>query len=256
MPSQITNPLARFRAQCGFTKERAAIAGRTRFHTIDNIERGKAPLTDAIAKALEASTGCSAKSLLRDDDPLQTVNGDVFSEGSLDAWTTREISDAECSRAAETIALRARLLIEAASAHSPALFRSAWVELGYKLEEARQNLELRFPQLEAAARANATIETLDLTRAELDKEFEKNALYISQRHLLEPRKKIQVRVESFQTWKDSGEELIARRMELINSIRTDVKIWRIQRRDGTTFDIRRPKIQAVGNFDLSQPHKG
>lgn len=248
-----SNTMARFRSTLGMSRAEAAREIGIPAYTIDNIERVKSPLSKEIAKAIEASTGCSARSLLRDDKPLQTVDGRHFSKATMHEWRTKEVAADTSEAVAAAMALRARLIVSAAAAHSSGLYHRAFVEVRTALEEIRAKLDISASQLRAVARTDAQGEQLELTRAEIDKTLLKSPTYSQQRNLLDPKKKISVWIDRFPTWEPKMEALLCDKVDLLESVSSTMEVWRIQKKDGTWFEVPHSNVRARGNFDTPQP---
>lgn len=143
--------MARFQEQSELSREQTAIAGRTRTYTVDKIQRGRASLTPAIAKALEASTGCSSKSLLNDEDPIRTIRGGVLTPTWVGEWMHKPLSEEEILGMEEKASDQIRLLIRAAAAKSPGAMRGASVDMRNAMNDALKNWEIKGWHLEGAA---------------------------------------------------------------------------------------------------------
>lgn len=245
--------MARLRSTLGMSRAEAAREIGIPAYTIDNIERGKSPLSKDIAKTIEAATGCSARSLLRDDKPLQTVDGRHFSKTTMQQWRTQEISAFTSEAVAASMALRASLIMRSAAAHSPGLYQRAFVELRTCLEDIREKLNISTSQIHSVARSGANTKTIQLTRAEIDKKLSKWSIYSTQRNLLDPKKKITVWIDSFPTWEPKEEAFISDKFAPLASVSSTGEVWRIQKKDGGWLEVSGIISRACGDFDTTEP---
>jgi len=236
--SERTGTLTRFRECLIMSKAAAARETGIAAHIFDNIERGRTPLSRETANMLEASTGCSATSLLAGDDPLLAVNGDEFSQRTFSFWRNDPVHESAVQRTTTHILMRARLLLVAAADHSPALYRATLLHTKNAMESVREQSGISFAQLRAAARKSAVSEDHEYTLKQLDEKLRIYPEFQAERKNLDSAKKIKVRIDRFLTWDDKVEWMIDEgKMDPMREPSTTLEIWRIEKKDQKWFEV-------------------
>ncbi|MCX6972583.1 MAG: hypothetical protein NTV93_20870 [Verrucomicrobia bacterium] len=251
MPITTKNTLARFRAIADMTRDEAARAAGIPSHTIENIERDRAPLTLPIAKSLEATTGCSAKSLLRGDKQLETLRGAVFSQATMTEWKTQEVDEMSAKRTAEVMAGRTAVLLKVAADRSPGDYRRVLLRVAAALEQIRSETGISFSEIGAVARRNSRSEDKEFSRKELDAILGSSTIYKAERRFLAPKNKLKVRIDRYESWGEKGEAIVTKHLDSISSLDCWEEIWRIPKLDQSCFEVRRMKSTTRGLFDTS-----
>lgn len=81
-----THPLARLRKACGWTREDAARVAGISAASVQNIELGRAPISEDAALRIEAATGCMASSFMRDGGSPLGTNGAPYEERTFQSY--------------------------------------------------------------------------------------------------------------------------------------------------------------------------
>lgn len=195
---------------------------------------------------IEASTGCCANSLLNDDNPLRTLDGEKFSKQTLAAWRGRGLHEAQVTRTEADVVMRTKLLLRSAGEHSPGLYRSTLLQIKNALDDARENAGISFGQIRAVARRNAVSEDGEFTLEELDEKLAAYPAYQAERKSLDAKKKIKARVDRFPTW-DGDAEFLQDGKDLLGVLTTTVEIWRIEKVDHQWFEVMRSVASWAGS---------
>ena len=263
------SPLQRLRSLTGWTREVCARHCRTSVASIQNYERGFAPLPLELALALETACGVSAAHLHRqqeiwlrsggkDSGEKPMSMGDFeYMEDSFEKYRNKVITEDDRSRTTLDIHTRSRLLLGALAA-KPHLFRIAYRKLVQTLDDLRRSTGISEAELVDFASQGAEVEELVWTIGELaaDEEISQAPRWISGNFTEKfgILKEVKIRKETFPFWPDGMRfhlntgETMAPDFEL-----TKRTVWRITMPDGTLLVIPVDNFQASGLLTNTKP---
>ena len=263
------SPLQRLRSLTGWTREVCARHCRTSVASIQNYERGFAPLPLELALALETACGVSAAHLHRqqeiwlrsggkDSGEKPMSMGDFeYMEDSFEKYRNKVITEDDRSRTTVDIHTRSRLLLGALAA-KPHLFRIAYRKLVQTLDDLRRSTGISEAELVDFASQGAEVEELVWTIGELaaDEEISQAPRWISGNFTEKfgILKEVKIRKETFPFWPDGMRfhlntgETMAPDFEL-----TKRTVWRITMPDGTLLVIPVDNFQASGLLTNTKP---
>ena len=263
------SPLQRLRSLTGWTREVCARHCGTSVASIQNYERGFAPLPLELALALETACGVSAAHLHRqhalwlnsggkDSGEKPMSMGDFeYMEDSFEKYRNKVITEDDRSRTTLDIHTRSRLLL-GALASKPHLFRIAYRKLVQTLDDLRRSTGISEAELVDFASQGAEVEELVWTIGELaaDEEISQAPRWISGNFTEKfgILKEVKIRKETFPFWPDgmrfhlSTGETMAPDFEL-----TKRTVWRITMPDGTLLVIPVDNFQASGLLTNTKP---
>lgn len=209
-----THPLQTFRDTIGMTREECARQADLTAATVQNIERGKAPLQLVAAELLEAATGVNAESLLEAHQKwvegkltgrarLLDITGLDFTKDRYEAYQRNPITDERRDKAITDIQTRVDLLLGALATQSHK-FRGSYRRLIRFLNKERIRSMVNELAMTERGRTRMEVESRTMTVAELAKQPDlttgaqwKNS-GIMQNY--GPRTKVQVSIEKFPYW--------------------------------------------------------
>ena len=263
------SPLQRLRSLTGWTREVCARHCGTSVASIQNYERGFAPLPLELALALETACGVSAAHLHRqqeiwlrsggkDSGEKPMSMGDFEYKGdSFEKYCNKVITEDDRGRTTLDIHTRSRLLLGALAA-KPHLFRIAYRKLVQTLDDLRRSTGISEAELVDFASQGAEVEELVWTIGELaaDEEISQAPRWISGNFTEKfgILKEVKIRKETFPFWPDgmrfhlSTGETMAPDFEL-----TKRTVWRITMPDGTLLVIPVDNFQASGLLTNTKP---
>jgi len=208
------HPLLTLRTIVGLTREACGNIADITASTVQNIELGKAPLQQAAAELLEASTGVNAEALMDAHDKwtrgelkkrahLIDITGREFTPERYAAYQRNPIFDERRDKAIEDIKTRVDLLLGALSNRSHK-FRGSYRRLIRFLNKERLRSEVNESDMVERGRLRMDVETRTMTVAQLAKEemltrgpqWRKSG--IEQDY--SPRTKVVVSIEKFPYW--------------------------------------------------------
>ena len=263
------SPLQRLRSLTGWTREVCARHCGTSVASIQNYERGFAPLPLELALALETACGVSAAHLHRqqeiwlrsggkDSGEKPMSMGDFEYKGdSFEKYCNKVITEDDRGRTTLDIHTRSRLLLGALAA-KPHLFRIAYRKLVQTLDDLRRSTGISEAELVDFASQGAEVEELVWTIGELaaDEEISQAPRWISGNFTEKfgILKEVKIRKETFPFWPDGMRfhlntgETMAPDFEL-----TKRTVWRITMPDGTLLVIPVDNFQASGLLTNTKP---
>jgi transcriptional regulator with XRE-family HTH domain len=265
-----THPLMALRTVLGWNRETCAQAAVTTAATVQNIERGKAPLQQEAAELLEAETGCNAEYLLhaaklweRDMLPpgrveLIDITGKPFTFERHEAYQRQAIDNETRDTAIADITTRVDLLLGGLAPRSHK-FRSTYRRLIRLLNAERIRSGISDPELVVRASLRAEAENRMMTLQELAAEPDVSRSPIWDAEVLEkfgPKKKVPVIVERFPFW--PFVDRMGDDEKFINPDRLSGQriIWRITLPDKRQLAIHCDKITASGLSSKRLPAPG
>lgn len=263
------SPLQKLRSLTGWTREECARHCGTSVASIQNYERGFAPLPYDLALALETACGVSAAHLHRQhalwlesggkapQEKLMSMGDFEYKEDSFEKYRNKEVTNEDCRKTTQDIHTRSRLLL-GALASKPHLFRIAYRKLIQTLEDLRRGTGISEAELVEFASQGAKVEELVCTIGELaaDEDISQSPHWISGNFtqkfgILE---KVKIRKETFPFWPSgmrfhlSTGATVAPDFEISN--RT---LWRMTMPDGTQLVIYVDNFQASGLLTNTKP---
>ena len=263
------SPLQRLRSLTGWTREVCARHCGTSVASIQNYERGFAPLPLELALALETACGVSAAHLHRQQEiwlnsggkdsgekPM-SMGGFEYKGDSFEKYCNKVITEDDRGRTTLDIHTRSRLLLGALAA-KPHLFRIAYRKLVQTLDDLRRSTGISEAELVDFASQGAEVEELVWTIGELaaDEEISQAPRWISGNFTEKfgILKEVKIRKETFPFWPDGMRfhlntgETMAPDFEL-----TKRTVWRITMPDGTLLVIPVDNFQASGLLTNTKP---
>ena len=263
------SPLQRLRSLTGWTREVCARHCGTSVASIQNYERGFAPLPLELALALETACGVSAAHLHRQhalwlnsggkdsgEKPM-SMGGFEYKGDSFEKYCNKVITEDDRGRTTLDIHTRSRLLL-GALASKPHLFRIAYRKLVQTLDDLRRSTGISEAELVDFASQGAEVEELVWTIGELaaDEEISQAPRWISGNFTEKfgILKEVKIRKETFPFWPDGMRfhlntgETMAPDFEL-----TKRTVWRITMPDGTLLVIPVDNFQASGLLTNTKP---
>ena len=263
------SPLQKLRSLTGWTREECARHCGTSVASIQNYERGFAPLPLELALALETACGVSAAHLHRqqeiwlrsrgkDSGEKPMSMGDFeYKEDSFEKYCNKVITEDDRSRTTLDIHTRSRLLLGALAA-KPHLFRIAYRKLVQTLDDLRRSTGISEAELVDFASQGAEVEELVWTIGELaaDEEISQAPRWISGNFTEKfgILNEVKIRKETVPFWPDGMRfhlntgETMAPDFEL-----TKRTVWRITMPDGTLLVIPVDNFQASGLLTNTKP---
>ncbi len=173
------------------------------YSKLNNITRtaSRSSLDQELALKIQAATGIAAASLMRGDKVPLMLNGKPVNRESFHAWQELEIEEESKESQALELALKARLLLNAAGSKGAHHRRRAYHLLRSLLEEMRKTSGISMAEIHAeAGKLGVKRRPFSATREELDKKLGLAPAYQSARHKLPAAGKIEVIEEVFSTW--------------------------------------------------------
>lgn len=263
------SPLQKLRSLTGWTREECARHSGTSVASIQNYERGFAPLPLELALALETACGVSATHLHRQHaiwvksggknsgEKLMSMGNFEYKEDSFEKYRNKVITEGARDRSTLDIHTRSRLLLGALAA-KPHLFRIAYRKLVQTLEELRRSTGISEAELVEFASQGAEVEEVVWTIGELaaDEEMSLAPRWISGKFtekfgILE---QVKIRKEAFPFWPDGMRfhlntgETMAPDFEI-----TKRTVWRMTMPDGTLLVIPVDNFEAWGLLTNTKP---
>lgn len=263
------SPLQKFRALAGWTREECAKHCGTSVASLQNYERGFAPLPRELALALETAGGVSAKHLLEQNKlwlesggrhstaELMSMGGFPYRKDTFEKYRSKEINGETLKKSTLDIHTRCRLLLGALTS-KPHLFRIAYRKLVQTLEDLRRSSGLSEADLAEFASQGATVEELEWTIGELASESEiaESPRWISEKiterfGILELAK---IRKETFDFWPNGSRFLFGEKGSMAPDFELAKRsVWRITLPDGTLLVIPVDNLQASGLVTTTMP---
>jgi len=263
------SPLQKLRSLTGWTREECARHCGTSVASIQNYERGFAPLPLDLALALETACGVSAAHLHRQQEiwlrsggkdssekPM-SMGGFEYKEDSFEKYRNKVITEDDRGRTTLDIHTRSRLLLGALAA-KPHLFRIAYRKLVQTLDDLRRSTGISEAELVDFASQGAEVEELIWTIGELaaDGEISQSPRWISGKFAEKfgILTEVKIRKETFPFWPDGMRfhlntgETMAPDFEITNR-----SVWRITMPDGTLLVIPVDNFQASGLLTNTKP---
>jgi transcriptional regulator with XRE-family HTH domain len=254
----------------GWNRETCAQAAVTTAATVQNIERGKAPLQQEAAELLEAETGCNAEYLLhacrlweRDQLPpgrveLIDITGKPFTFERYEAYQRQAINDETRDTAIADITTRVDLLLGGLAPRSHK-FRSTYRRLIRLLNAERERSGISDPEMVERARLRTEAENRIMTLEQLASEPDVSRSPIWDATLLKkfgPKRKVPVVIERFPFWPFA--DRVGDDEKFINPDRLSGQrtIWRINLPDRRQLAIYCDKITASGLSSQRLPAPG
>jgi hypothetical protein len=237
--------------------------------SIQNYERGFAPLPLELALALETACGVSAAHLHRqhalwlesggkDPGEKPMSMGDFeYKEDSFEKYRDKGITEEARDRATLDIHTRSRLLLGALAA-KPHLFRIAYRKLVQTLNDLRRSTGISEAELVEFASQGAEVEEVvcQIGELALDEQIAQSQRWISGNFTEKfgILKEVKIRKETFPFWPDgmrfhlSTGETMAPDFEI-----TKRTVWRITMPDGTLLVIPVDNFEAAGLLTNTKP---
>ena len=263
------SPLQKLRSLTGWTREECARHCGTSVASIQNYERGFAPLPLELALALETACGVSAAHLHRqheiwlesggkDPGEKPMSMGDFeYKEDSFEKYRNKGITEEARDRATLDIHTRSRLLLGALAA-KPHLFRIAYRKLVQTLNDLRRSTGISEAELVEFASQGAEVEEVvcQIGELALDEQIAQSQRLISGNFTEKfgILKEVKIRKETFPFWPDgmrfhlSTGETMAPDFEI-----TKRTVWRITMPDGTLLVIPVDNFEAAGLLTNTKP---
>lgn len=263
------SPLQKLRSLTGWTREECARHCGTSVASIQNYERGFAPLPYDLALALETACGVSAAHLHRQHtlwlesggkaslEKLMSMGAFEYKEDTFEKYRNKEVTNEDCRKTTQDIHTRSRLLF-GALASKPHLFRIAYRKLVQTLEDLRRSTGISEAELVEFASQGAEVEELVWTIGKLaaDEDISQSPLWISGNFIQKfgILEKAKIRKETFPFWPSgmrfhlSTGETMAPDFEI-----THRTVWRMTMPDGTQLVIPVDKFQASGLLTNTKP---
>ena len=261
--------MQRLRSLTGWTREVCARHCGTSVASIQNYERGFAPLPLELALALETACGVSAAHLHQQHEiwlrsggkdsgekPM-SMGGFEYKGDSFEKYCNKVITEDDRGRTTLDIHTRSRLLLGALAA-KPHLFRIAYRKLVQTLDDLRRSTGISEAELVEFASQGAEVQELAWTIGELaaDGEISQSPRWISGNFTEKfgILKEVKIRKETFPFWPDGMRfhlntgETMAPDFEL-----TKRTVWRITMPDGTLLVIPVDNFQASGLLTNTKP---
>lgn len=261
------HPLATFRFITGLTREACGKIADLTAATIQNIELGKAPLYLENAELLEAYTGCSALRLLQLQEQwkdgklktraeLVTLDGTSFTPEAYEAYKATPIPAEDRERAIEDITARIDLILGGLGERSHD-FRAAYRRMAQFTIKERERVALSDAEAEQRGQSKATVESKQMTLAQLAKEeFLKGTdLYkktLSKRY--KPSTKVHLSIEEFPSWHWPKKAMDFLLLADPNLQTETTYLWRMNFPDKKQYVLRAQGIRMVklGTASLTQ----
>jgi transcriptional regulator with XRE-family HTH domain len=256
------SPLGVLRDLVGWTREECARHAGTSVASVQNYERGFAPLPRELALALEGACGVNAADLLEQNTRWLESGGKVRCKGILSMgalpysretftkYRKKTITETVRDSAVEDVQRRCRLVL-GPLASKPHLFRTAYRKLVQTLEELRARMEISEPEMAEFASQGAEVHEFEWTLGEVASEADIAASprWMAAKVLERFRTldKVRVRQEIFPFWPislpdqpESGREMVPD-WQLCRRI-----VWRIALPDHSHIVLPVDKFEAAG----------
>ncbi len=263
------SPLQKFRTLAGWTREECAKHCGTSVASLQNYERGFAPLPRELALALETAGGVSAEHLLEQNKlwlesggrhstaELMSMGGFPYREDTFEKYRNRIIGGDNLKKSILDIHTRSRLLLGTLAA-KPHLFRIAYRKLVQTLEDLLRSTGLSEADLAEFASQGATVEELEWTIGELcsEREIAESPRWISEKiaerfGILERTK---IRKETFDFWPNGDRFSIENKKTLAPDFELSKRtVWRITLPDGTLLVIPVDHLDTGGLLTTTKP---
>jgi hypothetical protein len=258
------------RTTLGWNRETCGQAAITTAATVQNIERGKAPLQQEAAELLEAETGCNAEYLLhacrlweRDLLPpgrveLIDITGKPFTFERYEAYQRQAINDETRDTAIADIKTRVDLLLGGLAPRSHK-FRSTYRRLIRLLNAERGRSGISDPEMVERARLRTEAENRIMTLGQLAAEPDVVHSPLWEHALIKKfgaKRRVPVVIERFPFWPfvdRMGDDEKFINPDRLSGQRT---IWRITLPDKRQLAINCDKIIASGLSSVRLPAPG
>jgi len=265
-----THPLMVLRNTLGWNRETCAQAAVTTAATVQNIERGKAPLQQEAAELLEAETGCNAEYLLHaarlwENNQLPPgrvelidITGKPFTYERHEAYQRQAIDEETRDTAIADIKTRADLLLGGLAPRSHK-FRSTYRRLIRLLNAERIRSGISDPEMVERASLRAEAENRTMTLQEIASEPDVTRSPTWDAEVVEtfgPKTKVPVVIERFPFWPFA--DRLGDDEKFINPDRLSGErvVWRITLPDRRQLKIHYDKITASGLSSQRLPAPG
>lgn len=263
------SPLQKLRSLTGWTREECARRCGTSVASIQNYERGFAPLPFDLALALETACGVSAAHMHRQQTgwleskgkdsggKLMSMGGFAYEEDTFEKYRNKEITQEDCGKTTQDIHTRSRLLLGALAA-KPHLFRIAYRKLVQTLEDLRRSTGISEAEIVDFASQGAEVEEMEWTLGQLaaEEEIAQAPRWISGKfsEKFGNRQKVRIRKETFPFWPNGARFHLSTGATMAPDFElTKRTVWRITLPDGTLLVIPVDNLQASGLVTNTKP---
>jgi hypothetical protein len=177
------SPLGKLRSLIGWTRQECANYASVSLASLQNYERGFAPLPLEVARALESTCGVNAEHLYeqskiwhesrgktKPQNPV-TMGGNTYHADTFKNYCSARLSSHDQAKAIKDISTRVNLLLGALG-EKPHLFRTAYRALVQNLDGLLKQTGLSVAEMSEFASQGAKVEEMEWTLGELGAEPE------------------------------------------------------------------------------------
>jgi transcriptional regulator with XRE-family HTH domain len=175
------SPLGKLRSLIGWTRQECANHAGVSLASLQNYERGFAPLPLEVARALESTCGVNAEQLheqskiwhesrgkTKPQNPV-TMGGNTYTADAFKNYCSAQISSHDQAKAIKDISTRVNLLLGALG-EKPHIFRTAYRALVQDLDSLLKQTGLSVAEMSEFASQGAKVEEMEWTLGELGAE--------------------------------------------------------------------------------------
>lgn len=255
------SPLQKLRTLTGWTREECARHTGTSVASLQNYERGFAPLPRELALALEGACGVNAADLLEQNRQWLKCRGKVpckrllsmgahpYTEETFSKYCSMGITEKIQNGAIEDVQRRCRLVL-GPLASKPHLFRTAYRKLVQTLEELRSRMEISEAEMAEFAALEAKIHEFEWTLAKVaaEPDIAESPRWMAAKVLerFDAREKVRVRQEIFPFWPIKLPNIPEYGGEMVPDMQLTLRhVWRI------TLPDNKQIVLPVDKFDGS-----
>jgi hypothetical protein len=230
--------------------------------SIQNYERGFAPLPRELALALESACGVNAADLLEQNarwldsggkvrcKKLLNMGGRPYTKETFAKYRGLEITEKIQAGAIEDVQRRSRLVL-GPLASKPHLFRIAYRKMVQTLEELRARMEISDADMAEFAAEGAEVEESDWTLAKVaaEPDIAASPRWMAAKVMarFKPAAKVRVRLESFPFWPFSLPPIPETGGEMVFDMQLSRRhVWRITLPDNTQIVLPVDKFDGSG----------
>lgn len=258
----VGSPLGVLRDLVGWTREECARHAGTSVASVQNYERGFAPLPRELALALEGACGVNAADLLEQNtrwlesegkvrcQELRSMGGRPYSRETFAKYRVLEITEKIKAGAIEDVQRRCRLVL-GPLASRPHLFRTAYRKLVQTLGELRDRMEISDADMAEFAAEGADVEEFESTLAKVaaEPDIAASPRWMAAKVVerFKPSAKVRVRLESFPFWPFSLPPIPETGGEMVFDMQLSRRhVWRITLPDSTQIVLPVDKFDGSG----------
>jgi transcriptional regulator with XRE-family HTH domain len=256
------SPLGMLRDLVGWTREECARHTGTSVASVQNYERGFAPLPRDLALALESACGVNAADLLEQNarwlqakgqagcKELLNMGGRHYSKETFANYRGLGITEKIKDGAIEDVQRRSRLVL-GPLASKPHLFRIAYRKMVQTLEELRARMEISDADMAEFAAEGAEVQEFDWTLAKVaaEPDIAASPRWMAAKAMarFKPSDKVRVRRESFPFWPFSLPPIPETGGEMVFDMQLSRRhVWRITLPDSTQIVLPVDKFDGSG----------